>query len=124
MPKGRGSEDGVIPEKYPLTELDSTESHYRTEENIIKSDGTLIINKGKLTEGTKLTVDIAVNYGKPKLIIQLDAAKVIDPEKVIRWIKENYVNVLNIAGPRESKCPGGIYGEALAYLEKVFEMLK
>ena len=74
MPKGRGAEDGVIPEKYPLTELDSTESHYRTEENIIKSDGTLIINKGKLTEGTKLTVDIAVNYGKPKLIVQLDAA--------------------------------------------------
>jgi hypothetical protein len=107
-----------------MIEMDSTEIYYRTEENVSNSDGTLIINKGILSGGTKLTYDVAVNYGKLKLIIQLDAAKVVEPEKVIRWIKGNYINVLNIAGPRESKCPGGIYLEALSYLEKVFEMLK
>ena len=118
-PKGRCAEDGIIPDKYPMIEMDSTEIYYRTEENVSNSDGTLIINKGILSGGTKLTYDVAVNYGKPKLIVQLDAAKVVEPEKVIRWIKGNYVNILNIAGPRESKC-SGIYGEALSYLEKVF----
>jgi hypothetical protein len=43
-PKGRGAEDGVIPEKYPMIELDSPESYYRTEKNVLDSDGTLILN--------------------------------------------------------------------------------
>src|ERR1035438_9462230 len=72
-PKDRGAEDGFIPEQYPLIELDSKEAYYRTEENVSNSDGTLIINKGILSGGTKLTYDVAVNYGKPKLIVQLDA---------------------------------------------------
>jgi Circularly permutated YpsA SLOG family len=123
-PKGRKAEDGVIPEKYPLIELDSPESYYRTEMNVIKSDGTLIINIGNLSDGTKLTNEFAVTHGKPRLIIQLYSDKVILPEHVIRWINGHLINVLNIAGPRESKCPGGIYREAYDFLEKVFNLLK
>jgi hypothetical protein len=122
-PKGRRAEDGVIPERYPLIELDSPESHCRTEMNVIKSDGTLIINKGNLTEGTKLTNEFAVKYGKPRLIVQLYSDQVIQPEQVIRWINSHLINVINIAGPRESKCPGGIYREAYDYLVKVFTLL-
>lgn len=123
-PKGRRAEDGVIPGKYTLTMMESPESYYRTEMNVVKSDGTLIINKGILSEGTKLTKEYTVKYGKPLLIIQIDADQVIKPAYVVRWIEEQFINVLNVAGPRESKCPGGIYKEALVYLEKVFTMLK
>ena len=123
-PKGRLAEDGVIPEQYPLIELESPESCYRTEKNVVESDGTLILNKGILSEGTKLTHDFTVRYGKPGLIVQLDADRIIEPGNVIRWIKGQCINVLNIAGPRESKCSGGIHAEAYAYLEKVFMMLK
>lgn len=123
-PKGRKAEDGKIPEMYPLIELESSESYYRTEMNVIKSDGTLIINKGNLSAGTKLTNEFAVTHGKPRLIIQLYSDIVIQPEQVIRWINGHSINVLNIAGPRESKCPAGIYREAYDYLEKVFNLLK
>jgi hypothetical protein len=123
-PRGRRAEDGTIPEIYPLIELESTESHYRTEKNVIESDGTLILNKGILSEGTELTHYFTVKYGKPSLIIQLDADQLIEPSHVIRWIQGQYINVLNIAGPRESKIPEGIHAEALAYLEKVFSLLK
>lgn len=123
-PKGRGAEDGVIPELYPLTELESPESYYRTEKNVLESDGTLILNKGELSEGTKLTQDFTVKYGKPSLVVQLDAEKIIEPAHVIRWIRGQYINVLNIAGPRESKCPGGIYTDARSFLESVFILLK
>lgn len=123
-PKGRGAEDGVIPEKYPMIELDSPETYYRTERNVLDSDGTLILNKGPLTEGTKLTHDFTVKYGKPSLIVQLDADKVLKPEHVIRWMEGQFISTLNVAGPRESKYPDGIYSEAYAYLERVFALIR
>lgn len=123
-PKGRLAEDGTIPVKYPLIELESPESYYRTEQNVINSDGTLIFNKGILSAGTKLTHDFTVKYGKPSLIVQLDADQIIEPAHVIRWIKGQLINTLNIAGPRESKCLGGIHSEAYAYLDKIFTLLK
>ena len=123
-PRGRLAEDGVIPEKYPLLELESIEPYYRTEQNVIHSDGTLILNKGILSAGTKLTHDFTVTYGKPCLIVQLDIDKIVEPAHVIRWLKGQLISTLNIAGPRESKCTGGIYTEALLYFEKVFTILK
>jgi hypothetical protein len=123
-PKGRLAEDGTIPEKYPMIELESIEPYYRTEQNVIHSGGTLILNKGILSGGTKLTHDFTVKYGMPRLIVQLDDDKIIAPEHVINWIKGHLINTLNIAGPRESKFPEGIYSDAFAYLEKIFFMLK
>jgi Circularly permutated YpsA SLOG family len=121
-PKGRKAEDGTIPEIYPLIELESPEPYYRTEKNVIESDGTLILNKGQVSQGTKLTHDFTVTYGKPCLIIQLENP--IEPTHVVRWIRWQFINVLNIAGPRESKLPEGIYSDAISYLEKVINALK
>lgn len=121
-PRGRIAEDGTIPEKYPLIEMESPDTYYRTEKNVLASDGTLILNKGELTEGTKLTHDFTVKYGKPCLIVQLE--KPIDPAHVTRWIREQFISVLNIAGPRESKLPEGIYKEVFAYLDRIFATLR
>jgi len=123
-PKGRLAEDGTIPEMYPLIEMDTPESYYRTEKNVQESDGTLILNKGDLTDGTRLTHDFTVKYGKPSLIVQLDAQEIVKPEHVLRWSEAQYISILNVAGPRESKYPGGIYSEAFSYLERVFLKLK
>jgi hypothetical protein len=92
--------------------------------NVIESDGTLITNKGIQSEGTKLTYDLAVRHLKPFLIVQLDADQVIEPAHVVRWIEGQFISVLNIAGPRESKCVGGIYWEAYDYLMSVFNIIK
>lgn len=123
-PKGRLAEDGTIPEKYPMIELDTSESYYRTEKNVLESDGTLILNKGELTEGTRLTHDFTVKYGKPSLIVQLDADEILKPDQIIRWLNGQYISILNIAGPRQSKFPEGIYSVAFGYLEGLFARLK
>ena len=123
-PKGRLAEDGTIPERYPMTEMPSPKSFYRTEKNVKESDGTLILNKGTLSEGTKLTHEYTLRHGKPSFIVQLDAARLIEPEQVVRWMEERRIAVLNVAGPRESKCPGGIYQEAFAYLERVLALVE
>jgi hypothetical protein len=42
-PKGRRSEDGTIPDTYPLVETSTSNYAVRTEKNVIESDGTLIL---------------------------------------------------------------------------------
>ena len=121
-PKGRRSEDGTIPDHYPLQELTSSQYNARTEKNVVESDGTLILNKGNLSSGTKRTHEYATKHLKPCLIVQLEEP--IEPAHVIRWIEGQQITTLNIAGPRESKCPEGIYNEAYSYLKKVLTLLK
>ena len=123
-PRDRRAEDGRIPEIYPLQELEEREFHYRTEKNVIESDGTLILNKGDLTEGTGLTYDYAVQHGKPVLIVQLDSEQLIAPSDVVRWIHGQQIITLNIAGPRESKFTEGIYRDAYEYLKRLCDALK
>lgn len=123
-PKGKKSEDGPIPDCYPLEELATTQYHVRTEKNVLESDGTLILNKRPLSHGTKLTHDYTVRHLKPCLIVQLDAGQMIEPTQVVKWIEGQQIKTLNIAGPRESKFLDGIYMESYSYLKRVFNTIK
>jgi predicted Rossmann-fold nucleotide-binding protein len=58
-PKGRKSEDGTIPEKYPLVETLNDNYSERTERNVKTADGTLILIAGNPDRGTQLTIDYA-----------------------------------------------------------------
>jgi hypothetical protein len=113
-PKGRRAEDGGIPDRYPLVETPEADYETRTRRNIEDSEGTLILNVGQLEGGTALTVDLARKMGKPCLIVALEAG--IRPAAFQTWLTENAIQVLNIAGPRESKRPG-VYAAAVRYLQ-------
>lgn len=108
-PKGRLAEDGIISNKYPLTETDSEVYAVRTELNARDSDGTLILAPGELEGGTKLTLEMAHKYNKPALVVDLD--KGIDRDAFVTWLIKYNIKVLNIAGPRESLRPGQIYSK-------------
>lgn len=115
-PSGRLAEDGRIPERYPLEELDSPDYAVRTGRNVADSDATLILNVGELADGTALTAEFARDMGKPLLVVQLDKSG--DTAPVVSWVEENRVRVLNIAGPRESKRPG-IHRLALRFMRRL-----
>lgn len=117
-PKGRLAEDGTVPDIYPLVELTKGGYSARTEKNVIESDGTLILNVGKVTGGTKLTLECARKHNKPCLVVQLDNTMKADSAR--HWIASNNIGVLNVAGPRESKCPG-LHAIALKFLQQVFK---
>ncbi|MCX7173435.1 MAG: putative molybdenum carrier protein [Proteobacteria bacterium] len=51
-PKGRIAEDGAIDSRYELQETNSAKYPQRTKQNIIDSDGTLILNSGELDGGS------------------------------------------------------------------------
>lgn len=112
-PKGRRAEDGVLPARYPLQETPHEAYAQRTEWNVRDSDGTLILTQGPLEGGTALTEEIARRVGKPCLIVDLDYG--VGPEVVQEWVDAHQLQVVNIAGPRESKRPG-IYQAASAWL--------
>lgn len=119
VPKGRLAEDGVIPEKYPVTESDSPDYIIRTELNVINSDATLILNRGELSSGTFYTLEFCRQEDKPFCVIQLEShTEKENLEEANKFIKEFNPLKLNIAGPRESKCPG-IYKDSYGFLVKL-----
>lgn len=112
-PKGRRAEDGALPVRYPLQETPHKEYAQRTEWNVRDSDGTLILNQGPLEGGTALTEEIARRLGKPCLIVDLEYG--VGPAAARQWVEAHQLDVVNLAGPRESKRPG-IYQTAVAWL--------
>jgi len=103
-PQGREAEDGKIPWKYQLLELDHGGYRQRTRRNVEDSDGTLIINSGDLDGGTLATQVFAQRLNKPHLVVQLDhgvSAEVV--ALVLEWVYRHKIKTLNIAGPRETK---------------------
>jgi len=105
-PAGHKAEDGVIPEIYPLTELASNIYSDRTRQNVIDSDATLILHFGQLEGGTAFTLQCCIAEAKPYLVI--DASEDAQPilvQQIVDFIRQNKIQVLNVAGPRASKVP-------------------
>ena len=116
-PKGRSAEDGPVDSRYPLRETPLGDYAQRTEWNVRDADATLILTKGPLSGGTLMTLNLAKALGKPYHIVELTKAG--DPAAVWRWLSRERIRILNVAGPRESGCPG-IYREAGSFLQGVF----
>ena len=83
---------------------------------MLDSDGTLILNVGKLSGGTAYTVEVAKQKDKPFLVMSLDESP--EPQAVIDWVERNKVHVLNVAGPREEGRPG-IHDQVVSFLREV-----
>ena len=115
-PRGRKAEDGVIAVHYPLREIQSTDYSERTAYNVVEADATLILSRGTPTGGTALTAKIARRNSKPCLIVDLRGTP--DSCAVRGWIEDIHAAILNVAGPRESGCPG-IYAQATRFLRQL-----
>jgi hypothetical protein len=104
-PHGRLAEDGRIPDAYPLRETATTDYAERTECNVHDSDGTLVLTTGAPIGGTLFTIECAIKWRKPCLVIDLTLP--VEPETGRRWLENNDIAVLNIAGPRQSQSAEG-----------------
>jgi hypothetical protein len=117
VPKGRIAEDGRIPVTYRLKKMPTDSYPARTEQNAIDSDGTVIISHGKLTGGSKQTQDLARKHGKPCLHIDIyEIPQFLAASEINKWVVENEIETLNVAGSRASKDPK-IYNDTLYVIE-------
>jgi len=105
-PKGYMTENGrdVSLKKFKLKETESYKYEERTIKNVMESDGTAVFckldsEKRIIGDGTQLTFLIARSNNKPVIV---NPTK----RKLLSWIKKNGIQVLNIAGNRESQNPG------------------
>ena len=116
-PLGRAAEDGPIDQRYPLRESPSADYAQRTEWNVRDSDGTLVLTRGTPNGGTAQTIEVAARLEKPYLALDLDTQP--HASAVHAWASAYHITTLNVAGPRESKCPG-ISVQAAQFLRLVF----
>jgi hypothetical protein len=118
--KGRLAENGLISNKYNLQEMPTASYTKRTEQNVMTSDGTLILSHGKLTGGSKYTMECADTHNRPCLHINLNTLTVNEASPVIvGWIFKNKIEVLNVAGSRASKDPK-IYEKTYQVINHVY----
>ncbi len=118
-PRGRKAEDGSLATKYLLQETKSAGYLQRTRQNVLESDGTLIVNLGKLEGGTLATAKLAQELGKSHLVLQLDFGfGDEEARQLLDWLRRESIAILNVAGPRESKRPG-IYSLTNKLLDRV-----
>lgn len=103
-PQERLAEDGPIPEKYPLQELEGGGYPERTLKNVVESDGTVIIYFDELSGGTKLTYDCCIAESKSRILINGAKKDMGNAVAMLnRFVSSNGIKVLNVAGPRDSK---------------------
>ena len=131
-PQGRLAENGLIPHHYRLRETDEREYTVRTERNVIDSDATLIIFRGILSGGTRLTYQKTTAHHKPAFLLDLESLSSWNDERVdeelsrpeeasdlLEWLNKGDFEILNVAGPRESGQPG-IEAETARLLIRLF----
>lgn len=117
LPKGRRTENGTLPARYQLKEMDTIDYRERTKQNIMDSHGVVIISRGKLIGGSKLTHTFAKVVGKPNCYLDLLNNEEFEAAVILKsFVMENKIQILNVAGPRLSHDPG-IYMDVKTILE-------
>ncbi len=105
-PDGRLAEDGRVPDELPLTELPGAGYAERTRQNVIDSDGTVIVYRPPLAGGSLLTKQEAATQGRPLLLLDASGMSCADAAaRLAAFVRRNKIATLNVAGPRASDWP-------------------
>ena len=105
-PKGWLTEDGsqeMLLWSFGLTECEEEGFPARTRRNVLNSSGTLLVGRYE-TGGSRLTFDVAKQLKKPVFLLAFGGTDDVDEFR--RWLEQHQIQVLNVAGNRESQSPG------------------
>jgi hypothetical protein len=99
------TDDGRHPEfahQFAAAELPIESEAARTEQNVRDSDATIWFGN-TTTLGAQTTVKACLTFGKPVMPVYPGAS--FDPSHVAQWIADNKIEVLHVAGNRETEEP-------------------
>ena len=121
-PAGRLDEFGRIPNHYPVQQLAAGGFTERTLQNVKDSDGTVIIYPGRLSGGTEQTVRFCSELRRMHLLVDASKLSAEDAASLIAdFVRKNKIDVLNVAGPRQSEWPEG-YDYAFRALDAILKL--
>ena len=99
-----------------MKETDASDPAERTEYNVRDSDGTVVFSHGDVSGGTKWTMDVAAKLRRPMLHLDLNTHSArAAASRLLAWMEAEHIEVLNVAGPRESE-DAGIHAAVCAVL--------
>lgn len=119
-PRGFKTQDGPKPNwasKFNIKEHLSPDYPARTFLNVKESDGTVRLAFNFLSPGEVLTLKAIKQYKKPHFDVDLNNPPSVD--NFIKWINDNNIQILNVAGNSE-KTHKGITAIAYRYLSSAF----
>lgn len=129
IPRGFKTETGPRPmykTRFNLKETPSDGYIQRTEWNVRDSDGTLIIAKDFSSRGTQMTRSHCLELRKPLFCMafsKLATEGELTENDICDWIEKKNIQVLNVAGNRESVA-NGIQVWATQALIEIFKTLQ
>ena len=101
--EGRMSEDGFIPDLYPVEELEGSDTSDTIRRNVKDSDGTAIIFFGEIEDEPEEALDCCVQLGKPyRLVDALELQPGQAAKTIADFIKDKGLISLNIVGTKLS----------------------
>jgi len=101
--EGRMSEDGFIPDHYPVEELEGSDTSDTIRRNVKDSDGTAIIFFGEIEDEPEEALDCCVQLGKPyRLVDALELQPGQAAKTIADFIKDKGLISLNIVGTKLS----------------------
>jgi len=124
LPKNCRTLDGPRPEfltEYNMVEHTSYSYVPRTEANVRDSDGTIRFASNFKSNGEKCTLKAIKWFNRPYIDVDIKNPRPV--EEVINFIKQNNIQILNVAGNSELTSPG-ITETVYNYLINVFKGLK
>jgi len=107
MPKGFRRLTGNDPsfkDMYGMKEHPSHAYPPRTLANVASSDGTVRFASNFQSPGERCTLKAIKAYEKPYFDVNVNDPK--DKSEFLKWIKDNNIGVLNVAGNSEENCRG------------------
>lgn len=112
---------------YGLAEHASPYYPGRTRLNVASSDGTVIISSNASSPGSRMTIEAALKCQKPYLLLQprdTAAAVEADAEKLAKFIVNNKIVKLNVAGNRDYSRDGLHFNAALKLVSAAITLLR
>lgn len=111
-------------ETYGMTENASPSYDVRTFANVSAADATIRFARYFSSAGERCTLRAIHKYKKPYFDINASREGAFpNPEHIAKWLYDQNVQVLNVAGNSHTTAIG-IYDEAYAYFVKVFALWK
>jgi hypothetical protein len=123
VPYWREAEDRSLTRTYRLQTMRHGNFVLAALQNVLDSDGVLIISQGDPSGNSALNRRLAEKHRHPWKYIDLDRIPAFDAARQIEaWIADHGIEVLNVTGPQQSS-RFDIYKTTLGILETVFHLV-
>ena len=124
IPKGPAAETDPLLEKYNVREMPVSSRSQVVEQNIVDSEGTLLMSHGELFGELAAARDMAVQHARQWIHIDFNVTTELDAAlKTSIWMIEHNISVLNVSGPTACK-DTEIYEKAKDIVEGIIYLIR